>query len=348
MGIALPKALSFSEIMEQITEAKVVYVGEVHNRYEDHLLQLRVIRTLFAQNQNLAIGMEMFSREAQPFLDRYVAGELDEREFLKQSRYFSKWGFDYRLYREIINFARHNKLPIVALNQEKEIVSKVFKEGASALTAEEIAKLPADRDLSIPGYRQRIAEVFAMHGENGYTREQLNGFFQAQAIWDETMADSVVTFLNANPESRIVVLAGNGHTDKATAIPPRVARRLPTLRQSVIMNNTGGELEQKEADYLIFSRAYKLPPAALLGVMLAGTPEGLLVEGFSEQSKAAAAGILEKDVILALDDEPVPTIDDLKISMLYKKTGTPLTVRVKRKSGILFKKESILSIPVVL
>jgi aminopeptidase N len=348
MGIALPKALSFSEIMEQIAETKVVYVGEVHNRYEDHLLQLRVIRTLFAKNQNLAIGMEMFSREAQPFLDRYVAGELDEREFLKQSRYFSKWGFDYRLYREIINFARHNKLPIVALNQEKEIVSKVFKEGASALTAEEIAKLPADRDLSIPGYRQRIAEVFAMHGENGAAREQLNGFFQAQAIWDETMAESVASFLDANPESRMVVIAGNGHTDKATAIPPRVARRLPALRQAVIMNNAGGELEQKEADYLIFSRTYRLPPAALLGVMLAGTPEGLLVEGFSEQSKAEASGILKKDVILALDDEPVPTIDDLKISMLYRKPGTPVTVRVKRESGFFFKKESILSIPVVL
>jgi uncharacterized iron-regulated protein len=345
MGIVLPQALSFAAIMEQIGDKRVVYVGESHTRNEDHLLQLRVIRALFAQNPKLAIGMEMFSREAQPVLDRYVAGELTEREFLKQSGYFSKWSFDYRLYREIINFARSHHLPIVALNQEKEIVSKIFKEGVAALTAEEIAKIPKDRDLAIPGYRERITEVFAMHGQHGGP-EQVNGFFQAQAIWDETMAESVATFLTTHPESRMVVLAGQGHTDKGTAIPPRVARRLPAILQAVILNSENEELDQTEADYLIFSKPVELPPAAILGVMLGETSEGPLVQGLSEKSKAGAAGIKEKDVILALDDEPIATIDDLKIILLGKEIGKPVTVRIKRKSGGLFKQESVLSIPV--
>jgi uncharacterized iron-regulated protein len=345
LGIAMPQALSFAAIIEQIADRQVVYVGEMHTRYEDHLLQLRVIRALFAQNPKLAIGMEMFSREAQPVLDRYVAGELSEREFLKQSSYFSKWGYDYRLYREIINFARRHKLPIVALNQEKEIVSKIFKEGAAALSAEELAKIPADRDLTIPGYRQRITEAFAMHDQHSKP-EQLNDFFQAQALWDETMAESVAAFLSAHPESRMVVLAGQGHTDKGTAIPPRVARRLPAIRQAVILNSETEELDQSEADYLIFSKPAALPPAAVLGVMLSNTAEGPQVNGFSEQSKAQAAGILEKDVILALDGEPVATIDDLKILLLSKETGKPVTLEIKRKSGPELKEESILSLTV--
>ncbi len=347
MGIALPQALSFAAIMEQISDKQVVHVGENHTRLEDHQLQLRVIRALFAQNPNLAVGMEMFSREAQPVLDRYVAGELDEREFLKQSKYFSKWGYDYRFYREIINFARRHKLPIVALNQEKEIVSKVFKQGAAALNDEELAKIPPDRDLAVPGYRERITGVFTMHGQHG-TPEQFNGFFQAQALWDETMAESVASYLTAHPERRMAVLAGQGHTDKATAIPPRLARRLPKIRQAVILNSEAEELEQTEADYLVFSKPVELPPAALLGVMLANTAEGPLVEGLSEKSKAGAAGIKKKDVILALDDEPVTTIDGLKIFLLSKEIGTPVTVRIKRETGFLFKGESILSIPVVL
>ena len=347
MGISLPQTLPFAAVMDQIGDKRAVYVGEIHVRYEDHLLQLRVIRALFAQNPKLAIGMEMFSRETQPLLDRYVAGELSERELLKQSGYFSKWGYDYRLYRDIINFARRHKVPIVALNQEKEIVSKFFKEGSSSLTAEELAKVPADRDLTIPGYRERITEVFSMHGQHS-TPEQLNGFFQAQALWDETMAESVAAFLDANPENRMVVLAGRGHTDKATAIPPRVARRLPAIRQAVVLNIGGEELEHTEADYLIFSRPIALPPAAILGVMLSNTAEGAQVEGLSEQSKAGAAGIQAKDVILALDDEPVASIDDLKIILLSREIGKTVTVRIKRKSGLLFKQESILSIPVVL
>ena len=348
MGIALPQALSFSAIMDRIGDTQVVYVGENHTRYADHLLQLRVIRALFARNRNLAIGMEMFSREAQPLLDQYVAGELSEPEFLKQSEYFSKWGYDYRFYRDIINFARSRKLPIVALNQEKPIVNKVFKEGASALTAEELAKVPVDRDLAIPGYRERITHVFSMHGQNVSGPEQINGFFQAQALWDETMAESVATFIKDHPESRMVVIAGQGHTDKGTAIPPRVARRLPNIRQAVIVNSEGGELEQTEADYLIFSKNVELPPATVLGVMLSSTPEGPQVEGLSEKSKGGAAGIRVKDVILAVDDTPVVTIDDLKIILLSKEIGNSVTVRVKRKSGFWFKTESIHSIPVVL
>ena len=235
----------------------------------------------------------------------------------------------------------------MALNQEKEIVSKVFKEGAAALTAEELAKIPADRDLTIPGYRERITDVFAMHGQHS-TPEQINGFFQAQAIWDETMAESVTAFLNAHPESRMAVLAGQGHTDKATAIPPRVARRMPAIRQAVILNSENEALDQSEADYLIFSKPVELPPAAVLGVMLAETPDGPLVQELSEKSKAGAAGIQKKDVILALDDEPIATIDDLKIILLSREIGKQVTVRIKRKSGGWFKQESVLSIPVVL
>lgn len=347
MGIALPQALTFDTIMNQIAPTRVVYVGENHTRVEDHLLQLRVVRAMFAQNPKLAIGMEMFSREAQPILDRYVAGELSEREFLKQSKYFSKWGYDYRLYRGVIDFARSHHLPIVALNQKKEIVDKVFKQGTSSLTGEELAMVPADRDLAMPGYRQRIAKVFFMHARESKTPEQLNGFFQAQALWDETMAESVAAFLTAHPETRMAVLAGQGHTDKATAIPPRVTRRLPTVRQTVILNSEGGALEQT-TDYLIFSKPAFLPPAALLGVMLAETGQGPKVEGLAEPSKAGAAGIRKDDIIIALDDEPVATIDDLKIILLGKKIGKPVTVRIKRKTGFWFKQDSILSIPVVL
>jgi len=344
-GIVLPQALPFSAIMDKLADTKVVFVGESHIRLEDHHLQLRVIRAMFDQNRNLAIGMEMFGREAQPVLDRFVAGELNEREFLKQSEYLSKWGFDYRLYRDIINFARRHHLPIVGLNVPKEIVSKVFKEGTAGLTSEEQAKIPADRDLDIPGYRQRITDIFDRHGQHSAS-EQLNGFLQAQALWDESMAESVATFLVANPGSRMVVVAGRGHTDRDTAIPPRLARRLPGIRQAVILNSESVELPAGEADYLVFSRPAKLPPPAVLGVMLVKSAEGVQVEGLAEQSKAGAAGIREKDIILALDDEPVASIDDLKINLLTRETGKPVTVRIKRRTGFIFKTEEILSIVV--
>ncbi len=334
LGIELSEKLTFDKIMNNLKDKKVVYVGETHTRVEDHLLQLRVIRAMYEQNPQLAIGMEMFSRLDQEALDEYVANEITEWEFLKKSHYFKKWGFDYRFYRGIINFARQHDIPLVALNLEKDIVSKVFKEGGiCALDEEESEIIPPDRKLDIPGYSERIARAFASHGP-GETSNDLGNFIQAQALWDETMAESVTDFLEDHPEYRMVVVAGGGHTDKETGIPPRVARRLEGIKQAVIVNALPTDIEENAADYMIYSPPRDLPPAPLLGVILQDSDEGLKVEKLSPHGKAGASGVREGDIILALDDETVENFDDLKIIMLYKKVGDKARLRIKRHAPI--------------
>ncbi len=329
-GMALPQSLTFGEIMERLQDSKVIYVGETHTRVEDHQLQLRVIRDQFKKNPELAIGMEMFPREAQKALDQYVAKEIDEWEFLKKSHYFKVWGFDYRLYRGIIDFARHNNIPVIGLNLKKDIVSKVFKNGGIAgLAKNELAKIPEERDLDVPGYKQRITRVFSMHGKKTMGSGPLNNFFQAQALWDETMAESIVSYLKKHPQKRMVIVAGQGHTAKDTAIPPRVTRRMQ-LKQTVLVNSQPQGVDEEEADYVLFSRPADLPPKPLLGVMLMDSKDGVLVAGLSDKGAAGKAGIKKKDVIESIDDEPVATIEDLKIVMYYRKHGDKVVLRIKR------------------
>ena len=121
-----------NELVQRLSTASIVYVGESHTNRDHHAVQLAVIQALAPDNPDLAIGMEMFNRPSQEVLDAYLAGNLTEREFLKKSNYYEMWGYDYRLYRDIINFAKKHKLPIVALNIEKEMVSKVYKNGGLA------------------------------------------------------------------------------------------------------------------------------------------------------------------------------------------------------------------------
>ncbi|MCP4568244.1 MAG: ChaN family lipoprotein, partial [FCB group bacterium] len=175
------------------------------------------------------------------------------------SGYFRKWGYDYRLYREIIDFARSSQIPIKALNLEKEIVSNVFKGGGmSALSQEERNGLPLDRDLDVPGYRERLEPVYRMHASDGVSG-RFADFLQAQALWDETMAERVVAYLAAHPGRRMVVLAGKGHVIKDTGVPQRVHRRMP-VAQAVVLNKEGMELDPAGADFLFFSRPARLPP----------------------------------------------------------------------------------------
>lgn len=335
-GIAVTDRLDFHQIMAELADTRVIYVGEVHNRYEDHLLQLRVLRAMHRQNPQLAVGMEMFPASAQTALDAYVAGEIDEPRFLKESGYFANWSFDYRLYREIIDFARHHRLPIVALNLERGITSKVFREGGvSALSEDERRQIPPDRDLALPHYRQRLQGAFRMHDSDlvGAEADHFSGFLQAQSLWDEQMATRIAEFLRSNPDHRLLAVVGQGHSDKRNAIPPRLARRL-AVSQAVILPVREQPVQATVADYLMFLMPQSLPEPALLGVRVQDGAEGLpgaLVVSLSPHGKAQAAGIIANDLIVALDHQQITDATDLRIALLYKEPGQTVQVEFQRR-----------------
>ncbi|MCK5404013.1 MAG: ChaN family lipoprotein, partial [Desulfobulbaceae bacterium] len=346
-GIEVGKALDFDDIITELSKKRVVYVGESHTDYADHLLQLRVIHELYKKNPNLAIGMEMFTHPAQDALDRFISRQTDEKTFLKESHYYKIWRFDYRLYRDIINFARRHQVPIVALNLERDIVSTVFKNGGiAALTPEQQEMLPAERDLDMPGYQDRISRVYKMHGghqENG--GGQFKDFLQSQALWDETMAETIAEYLKAHPEENMIVLAGQGHVMKDSAIPPRVARRIP-VQQAVVVNAAHIDIDPALADYSIFTSPAHLPAAAIMGVLLDGKDDGVAIKAVTPKGRAKAAGIRKNDILVAIDNEPIATVEDVKAIMLDKKKGQRLTVRIKRPRAIFADEE--LEIEIVL
>ena len=331
-GAAVAKSQEFAAIMDSIADSRVVYVGETHVNLADHLLQYRVLRSMHERNPQLAIGMEMFNRSSQEALDAYVRGDIDERRFLKDADYFKNWGYDYRFYRDILQYARQHGLPVIALNLDKDIVSDTFRNGGIAGLAREIKeKLPLERDLSLPGYRQRLAQVFQAHSGPHFNEndKKVSNFLQAQVLWDETMAQTISDFLASHADTRMIIIAGSGHVVKENAIPPRVARRAG-VKQSVLVNAGEGDLDPAEADYVFFSPPVSRPPSPLLGVTLAEKETGLTITGFAPQSGAKAAKLAEDDVILSIDGEEVRTVDDIKISLLYKEHGSKVKIKVRR------------------
>jgi len=336
MGIETARARSFASIIDELADKRVVYVGENHTSYEDHLLQLRIIRALHRQDRRLAIGMEMFDRSTQPVLDAYTLEQsIDEPAFLKQSHYFEQWRFDYRLYKGILDFARRHRLPVLGLNIDKEIVSSVFKSGGTGgLSAEEKEDLPLERDLDMAGYREKLESVFKLHDMPGLDNRRFSGFLQAQALWDETMAETAADYLTAHADHRLVVIAGKGHVAGDSAIPPRLHRRL-AVEQAVVINDDGKGLDAKSADFIFFAPPEQLPPAPLLGVMLAESEEEVVVRELSPRAAAGEAGIVAGDVILAIDGQPIDKIEDLKIIMLNKSEGQTARVAIRRSRFLL-------------
>ncbi len=333
-GVQTRAILDFERIIDDLAQSRVIYTGETHTEYGSHLLQLQILQALDARKIPLIIGLEMFPRSRQQALDDYIQGKINEAEFISASGYFEVWGYDYRLYREIIQFARDRNIPLLGLNLDKAITRRVYAEGSTdGLTPEQLSQVVQERDLDLPGYRQRLE---AVHGQHDSPHgASFTGFLQAQALWDETMAESIVLALQRYPEHRMLVLAGNGHVVKDSGIPPRVERRIPNIVQRVIATINQEEYGEDQFDYLMFTQSIELSPAGKLGVMLKeegaeGEPGRVRIIGISPHGLAGASKLKEQDRILTLEGQPVTRIADIKIGLMDKKIGDIVQVSVLR------------------
>ncbi|KAA6187075.1 PDZ domain-containing protein [Thiohalocapsa marina] len=318
-------------LLERIADRRVVFVGESHDAYEDHLNQLAIIQGLHQRGKAVGIGMEFFQQPFQPYLDAYVAGELDEAELLRQTEYFERWRFDYRLYRPILRYAREHGLPLVALNIEREITEKVGDGGIDALTEAERARIPAEIDRDDVHYRGRIKAVFDMHPKDDDAA--FERFLDVQLLWDEGMAERAADWLQGNPDKTLVVLAGVGHVEYGHGIPSRVTRRVDVPAVTVV-SGAGRPFDPAMADFVLYPSQVDLPRTGLLGVMLETEPdgEGLGVQAFAETSGAKDAGVKQGDRIVRVGDSPIASYADIRIALMDSRPGQRLPVEIRRQS----------------
>jgi hypothetical protein len=272
------------------------------------------------------IGMEMFQRPFQEGLDRFLAGEIDETAFLKETEYFSRWKWDYRWYRPILLYAREHGLKVIALNSPRELNRKVSRGGGlKALTEEDYRWVARDIDLTIEAHRKDVMAVFEGHPTMpGFDKE---AFYASQCVWEDTMAASTARALDAHPDHRIVVLAGGFHVRKRFGIPLRAERRGAKPYAIILgmdvdprgpQEPISAYLPEDLGDYLAFTPpAPEAGPSPKLGVMLdakAGGP-GLLVQSVTPGSVAALAGVQADDRLTGLSGATIDTLEDLQIAL---------------------------------
>ncbi|MCT7974586.1 ChaN family lipoprotein [Laspinema olomoucense] len=240
------RVLPQPQILQELREANVIYLGETHDSAADHQAQLQIIQELHRNNPNLAIAMEMFQRPFQGAIDRYLQGEITETELIAETEYEQRWGFPWEYYAEIVRFAKDNQLPILALNAPTEVIRKVARDGLEGLSEQEREYIPPFAEIKTDNldYQQMVREVFEQHQAAAHGSSlKFENFFLAQVLWDETMAETIANFVRENPQTQVVVLAGQGHIVYGYGIPSRVERRVgdrlgmePFVQRSLLFN----------------------------------------------------------------------------------------------------------------
>ena len=324
---------TLNNILPYLTASRIVYIGERHDRFAHHINQLQIIKKMHKAGYNPSVGMEMFQAPFQPVVDDYLAGRIDERTFLKKTEYFSTWGYDYNLYKPIIDYLKQQNLPLVALNIHGDISRKVARDGLYSLSDIEKKQLPGSMDFSNERYRKNLNEVFLLHEGQGELKD-FRYFYQAQILWDEVMAESAQKFLTDNPGRKLVILAGNGHVRHKYGIPERLYRRNHESFTVVVQDEA---IEDGMADYVLITEKLEGEKSPRLGVRVEEKNKGLEVTGVGHKSPAKKAGLQVGDVIRVLGGQSITTAADLKLALFYSDIGSRLKIQVERAGNTLDK-----------
>ena len=211
-----------SDIAKNIAPGSVVVLGEIHNNPAHHAHQVEFLKALAQEHPEFAIhlGMEFFYWPEQKHVDNYLDSRISEEEFLNTI----SWGsmpFDF--YREQVLFPLQANGKTWAINAPRFLSAKIAKGGLASLTDAEKALLPPDFEIGNDLYFERFAEV--MGGHHGISPQKLRNFFEAQSLWDDTMAWKSIEAQASKKDRVFVILVGDFHAAYGGGLPDRLKAR---------------------------------------------------------------------------------------------------------------------------
>ncbi len=220
----------FEAMLQELSRADAVFLGEQHDDRGTHALQLAVLEGLARRNVKVVLSLEMFERDVQPALNAYLAGTMPESAFLASSRPWPNYAPDYA---PLVELAKAQGWPVIASNVPRSIASMVSRGGLAALDtlgAERRLWVAADRDCRDDSrYAKKFGRTMADmggHGSAAMPPDMIGRFYEAQCIKDETMAESVAQALESHPEAVVVHVAGGFHVEEGLGTVERVKQRV--------------------------------------------------------------------------------------------------------------------------
>ena len=253
----------FESMVAAIAKADVVFVGEQHDDPNTHRLERALLDGVARRRGDIILSLEMFERDVQNRLDQFRAGSLPEAEFLAASRPWPRYATDYK---PLVDLAIERKWPIVAANIPRPIASEISKGGLDVLLNKgesEMEWVAHDWECPIGDeYYRRFVDVMKGHT----SAAEMDRFYAAQCLKDETMAESIAKAWSAAAGSKagtrplVVHYNGSFHSDYGLGTVARVKRRLPTAKTVVVtlipvtnLDTVATTDHLRKGDYLVFT-----------------------------------------------------------------------------------------------
>jgi uncharacterized iron-regulated protein len=234
--------VAFKELLDDLAQTRVIYLGERHTIQRHHDIQEQILTALAQAGRPLVLGLEQIESFQQPAVERYNRGEIDFDQLARAIDWAHRWP-NYEQFRPILQSARKLGIPVLALNARAETIRRVAQSGGvGRLDRQSRKELPAEIQLDDPLYGKLLTLEMMVHAS--VNPETLRPMIEAQIARDEAMAETLSRYLNsqAGRGRSAVVLCGAGHVAYGLGTPARVRRRIPGVKDRIVLLSESGDL----------------------------------------------------------------------------------------------------------
>jgi len=248
--------VAIDKIVADMADADILFFGEEHNDSAGHYLENKIFRSLHAQyGDKVVLSLEMFETDDQLGLNEYLQGFINEDRFAKDVRLWS----NYKDYRPMIEYAKQNKILVIAANPPRRYVNLVSRRGMRSLDSlsKDAKKFlpPLPYDTLTGRYREKFMDIIKESPGGGNPN-----IYYSQSLWDAGMSYSIYTFLKKNKGKKVFHCVGGFHTEEKLGTAAQLQMRNKKLKilnissfSDVSFINPDWEKFSYRGDYIILT-----------------------------------------------------------------------------------------------
>jgi uncharacterized iron-regulated protein len=156
---------SYDDLIQACVHSDIIFLGDYHALPSCQVFEARLLREIASRSERAILCVEMVYGRQQRILDRFMAGDISEDEFLRRIRYDLEWGYDWQSFRPLFQAARESSVPVYGIDCEPRSGFRHIRK-RDAYAAARIASV-AEKN---PG-----ARVVVIVGESHLGRKHLPG-----------------------------------------------------------------------------------------------------------------------------------------------------------------------------
>ncbi len=249
--------ISYKQFINDLKNYDITFFGELHNNTFCHNMELKIFKSLNNDSIKTALGLEMFERDVQQFLNDYLQSKISIKDFIDHSRPWGNYNSDYK---PLVEFAKSMNLPVIAANIPRRIASTVSQFGEEKINKNDSLFYNTPYK-DCPEYKEKFMQTMKGITQSGTPMAKMHNpdnIFLAQLYKDATMAFSINEFMQKNKNYRLFFVCGEFHSNY----------HLGTIEQLNHINNNYKivnisytdsiqNIDKNKSDYIIIEELYK-------------------------------------------------------------------------------------------